>query len=145
MQYDEAKPLLRKVPFLEQVPWWWSRDKNKPIPNIGGALGLFRLLPDTIDPLSTAMVMALIGDYECLGLPVPRARKIFEAGLDPELANLAEQRKRDRLIAYSLVCLLGDFLAPIIKPEQQKPAHVLSVKISYPQFLEVIGTCMLIK
>ena len=143
--YDEAKTTLRKVPFLEQVPWWWWRDKSKPIPNIGGQLGLFRMTPDTIEPLSSAMAMALIGDYECLGLPIPRARKIFEAGLDSELASLAEQRKRDRLIAYSLVCLMGDFLVPLTKPEQQKPAHVLSMKISYPQFLEVIGTCMLMK
>ena len=46
---------------------------------------------------------------------------------------IIEQRKRDRLTAYALAHLLGDFLVPMTHPDQQRPAYVLATPLSYPQ------------
>ena len=46
---------------------------------------------------------------------------------------VVEQRKRDRLLAYVLADLLGDYLVPITSPDQQRPAYVLATPLSYPQ------------
>ena len=69
--YDDSKVLLRKVPFSEQAPWWWPRDRSKMAP-ISGTLGAFRYCPEGIhEPLAQQVVMAIINDYDCLGLPLP--------------------------------------------------------------------------
>lgn len=56
-----------------------------------------------------------------------------------------EQRRRDRLLAYVLAHLLGNYLAPVLVPEQQKPTHVMATPISYPQFVEMVGTCLVLR
>ena len=38
-------------------------------------------------------------------------------------------------MAYALVHLLGDYLAPLTHPDQQKPAYILAMPLSYPQVL----------
>ena len=49
------------------------------------------------------------------------------------LYPVIEQRKRDRLMAYALAHLLGDYLVPMTHPDHQKPAYILSMPLSYPQ------------
>ena len=50
-----------------------------------------------------------------------------------------EQRRRDRLLAYLLAHLLGNYLVPILTPDQQKPASVLATPLSYPQVRDEMG------
>ena len=58
---------------------------------------------------------------------------------------VVEQRKRDRLLAYALVDLLGDYLVPITSPDQQRPAYVLATPLSYPQVRSIIWAISRIK
>jgi hypothetical protein len=82
--YDEATEALCRVPPQKLVPWWWIRDRSKPLAALPGDLGAFRTCPETIDVLQLPVLMAILNEYDVLGIPLPKSRKTYEANLAPE-------------------------------------------------------------
>ncbi|GAX82196.1 hypothetical protein CEUSTIGMA_g9624.t1 [Chlamydomonas eustigma] len=144
--YDMGTEALRKVPNSEMVPWWWTRDRSvKPIAHIMFGYGAFRYCPETIEFLQLPVLMAILNEYDVQGIPLPRSKKMYDLSLDPEMLPIIEQRRKDRLLCYVFADLLGDYLVPATHPDDQRPAHVLSMPISYPQFVEVVGSCLIMR
>ena len=55
---QETVPHIRRIPFHELCPWWWSRDRGlRPLATVPHGLGGFRNCPDTIDLLSRPVLM----------------------------------------------------------------------------------------
>ena len=44
-----------------------------------------------------------------------------------------EHKKRDRLLSYVLLHLMGDYLGILDEPDQLRPSHVLRLPVTYPQ------------
>ena len=82
--YEEATDALRRIPTTELVPWWWNRDRSKPLANISFGLGAFRTLPEVIDILQLPVLMAIMNEYDVLGVALPRSRKAYEAQMASE-------------------------------------------------------------
>ena len=82
--YIEATEALRRVPAYELVPWWWKRDRSKPLAALPDGIGAFRSCPESIDVLQLPVLMALLNEYDIQGIPLPKSRKIYEANLAPE-------------------------------------------------------------
>ena len=82
--YEEATEALRRVPASELTPWWWTRDRSKPLASISFGLGAFRVCPDSIDLLQLPVLMAIMNEYDVLGMALPRSRKTYEAQMANE-------------------------------------------------------------
>ena len=80
----DATEALRRVPANELTPWWWARDRSKPLSSILFGLGAFRRCPDVIDVLQLPVLMAIVNEYDVQGVALPRSRKAYEANLEPE-------------------------------------------------------------
>jgi hypothetical protein len=82
---QENANLVKKIPWYELCPWWWTRDKNlRPLGPVIGTLGNFRTCPETIDLIQPSVIMAVLIDHDIMGLPLPLTRKQHEKGLATE-------------------------------------------------------------
>eukprot|EP00798_Chlamydomonas_sp_ICE-L_P025905 gene25905-11581_t len=142
---EEAENNLKLVPKDEQVPWWWPGSSERKMANMIPTLGAFRFCPKTVAPMQNAVVMGLVNEYDILGVPIPRSRKIFKTMLTSEMLVQLQHRRRDRLVAYCLLDLLGDSLINITHPDQLKPSYVMAQSITYPQFVEVLSVCCVLQ
>lgn len=76
---------LRKVPYNELTPWWWTRDRIlRPYANLAPAVGAFRTCPEVVDLLQPALLMGLLVDYEVMGVPLARTRKRHDRAIGSE-------------------------------------------------------------
>eukprot|EP00955_Chlamydomonas_euryale_P037023 350630-Chlamydomonas_euryale.AAC.2 len=108
--------------------------------------GGFRYVPETLDLMSRDVLMAVSCEYDVMGRPLAHTRRQHEAALSSDAFSAAlEPRRRDRLVCYVLAHLLGDYLAPLVHPDQQRASAVLSLPLSYPQFVEVVGACVVLR
>lgn len=57
---------------------------TQPTPQVPHGLGGFRECPETIDLLSRPVLMGILMDYDVMGLPIPRTRKLHELALASE-------------------------------------------------------------
>ncbi|KAG2501222.1 hypothetical protein HYH03_001033 [Edaphochlamys debaryana] len=117
-----AEYYLDRLTVAEQVPWWWPpevlRERRAAVTGIGLSPTLWvraDLLPMYVQP-SEVNMMALetmagvVYDFDILGVYYGTTRKALRNQLGSEEQVALEHAKRDRLLAYVLVHLFGQYL-----------------------------------
>ncbi|KAG2448846.1 hypothetical protein HYH02_006197 [Chlamydomonas schloesseri] len=156
--HKAAEYYLDRLTVAEQVPWWWPpevlRERRAAVSGIGlGAVSSWVradmpsmwVVPHTNNLLGIETLAGVVYDFDILGVTIGTTRKALRNQLTSEEQLALEQAKRDRLLAYVLVHLFGQYLVPVSEPWDMRPDRVLNHPVSYPQFIEILSACLSVK
>ncbi|GFR42409.1 hypothetical protein Agub_g3309, partial [Astrephomene gubernaculifera] len=155
--HKHAEYYLDRLAVADQVPWWWPpevlRDRRAAVSGVGISPTLWQR-PDTIAMWQQPAAMNLLGletiagvvyDFDILGVYYGTTRKAIRNQLSSEEQVALEHAKRDRLLAYVLVYMMGQYLVRVDHPHDMRPEHILTAAVSYPQFVEILAFCLSLK
>ncbi|GIL45775.1 hypothetical protein Vafri_2921, partial [Volvox africanus] len=152
-----AEYYLDRLAVVDQVPWWWPVEvlhaRRAAVNSSAVSSSLYQRpdifamwqQPNNSNMLGLETIAGVVYDFDILGVYYGTTRKALRNQLTSEEQLALEHAKRDRLLAYVLAYIMGQYLIPVDKPWDMRPENVLTSAVSYPQFVEILAACLAMK